>query len=468
MGGAFGAVGADLSCAAFNPAGLGIFRKGEISFSGSIKLASNTANIYTTNTLANNAYFAFNNFGIAFAWAASNDPESRNVFSFNNSQVQNFNNSTTMSGYTKNSSIVTDMKMLADKAGDINNLNYSYEGLAYNTFLLDDDGSTFNALVDPKRTVLQTREIVTSGRTNELNFSYAYSYKDKYYFGASVGVPRVEYESTTSHSESDNKDSMRVTFTSPTTYSTTYIDGLPNLHTYYDARLGFNNLIYTEYFKTKGNGLNLKIGGIARVNDVVRLGLYYHTPTIYFLNDTYYNTMIASFDKNPSSPDTDKNPPDGGYFEYRIITPSRVSANAAFVIKKLAVIAVDYEVINYATVSLLSDKASVFAGINSTIKTKYNIGHNVRVGAEVNIKPVMLRAGYSMNGSPFGGAFNADFVRHTVSLGLGFRTKGKWYFDFFWAKSLTTEEYFLFTTNNTKAKLSLNASSLGATVGIKF
>jgi len=147
---------------------------------------------------------------------------------------------------------------------------------------------------------------------------------------------------------------------------------------------------------------------------------------------------------------------------------TRVSANAAFVIKKLAVIAVDYEVINYATVSLLSDKASVFAGINSTIKTKYNIGHNVRVGAEVNIKPVMLRAGYSMNGSPFGGAFNADFVRHTVSLGLGFRTKGKWYFDFFWAKSLTTEEYFLFTTNNTKAKLSLNASSLGATVGIKF
>ena len=34
MGGAFGALGADMSCASYNPAGLGLYRKGEFVYSG--------------------------------------------------------------------------------------------------------------------------------------------------------------------------------------------------------------------------------------------------------------------------------------------------------------------------------------------------------------------------------------------------------------------------------------------------
>jgi len=468
MGGAFGAVGADISCSAYNPAGLGIFRKGEIAYGGSVRLSNNTGQIYNTRTSVADIKFVFNNFGLAVAFPSNIDPESRQVLSFTNIQLQNFNSSTSMQGYTNNSSIATDMKILADKAGAIDNLNSSYEGLGYQTYLLDDNGNIFNSLVDPKKTVLQTRDIVTSGRSNELNFSYAYSHKDKYYFGVSIGAPRVEYVSTKTHTEVDNRDSMNITFDSPNTYTTNYVDGLPNLHTTYIDRLGFNSLVYTEYFKTKGSGINLKLGGIVRLNDMLRLGLYYHTPTIYYLNDTYYNTMLTSFDKKPNSPDTYKNPPDGGFYEYRLVTPARLSANVAIVLKKIAVIAADYEVLNYSKAELLSSTASVFAGVNSVIKSKYSFAQNLRVGAEINIKPVMLRAGYTMAGSPFGDTFTGDFVRHTVNLGIGFRTSRKWYFDFFWNKSFTTENYFLFSVLNTKAKLNLSAASLGLTVGIKF
>jgi hypothetical protein len=178
--------------------------------------------------------------------------------------------------------------------------------------------------------------------------------------------------------------------------------------------------------------------------------------------------MSASFDNNPGSPINSKYPPDGGYFEYRVITPSRLSFNSALIINKMAVIGLDYEVVNYGNARLVPNKTTNFADANGAIKDKYKAGHNLRLGAEVNLKPVMIRAGYALQGSPFGDVFSGNFVRHNFSLGLGFRTTSKWYFDIYWLKSISTEDYFLFTTLNTKAQIKYSAASLGATVGIKF
>lgn len=470
MGGAFGAVGADLSCAAYNPAGLGLFRKGELSFSAGPRSTNNTATIYGTPTSAFNLNVVFNNFGIAVAIKSSNNPDGRHIIAFTNTQLQNFNSSTTMSGYTNSSSIAKDMLNLANKyqsPGNVitNNLDNSYEGLGFNTYVLDTANNKFFSFVDLKRSVKQTRSLVTSGRVNDLNFSYAYSYQDKFYFGASIGVPQVNYVSTTTHTEADDKDSMRVSINPDSTYTTTYVDGLPAV---YFSKLGFNSLQYTEYFKTTGSGINLKLGGIMRVNDLVRVGFYYHTPTLYNLQDSYYSSMDVSFDKDPTNLISLQVPANGGLFKYKIITPSRESANIAFVIKKLAVIALDYELVNYRTAQLSSTNASDFQGINEVIKTKYKAGHNVRVGAELNLNPMMLRLGYNMQGSPFGNAFTGTFVRNTFSAGIGFRTKNNFYIDFAIYKTLSTENYYLFTTLDTQSKIKYNSTNLSITVGIKF
>jgi hypothetical protein len=84
LGGAFGAIGADVSCAAYNPAGLALFRKGEISYSGAIKISSNQASIYNQTSLQTNGAFNFNNFGFAATWNPKNDNESRSVFAAHN------------------------------------------------------------------------------------------------------------------------------------------------------------------------------------------------------------------------------------------------------------------------------------------------------------------------------------------------------------------------------------------------
>lgn len=471
MGGAFGAIGADLSCAAYNPAGLGLYRKGEINFSGGLRTTNNEGIINSKSSSISDAAFVFNNFGILGGWEAKNDKESRNIISFTNSQTQNFLNKTRMSSYTNNNSILKDMSDIANQS--YGNLNSFYEGLAYQTYLLDKDtvNKRYNSLVDTKRSVKQTRDLVTSGKVNELNFSYAYALKDQFYFGASLGLPRVEYTSTLTHNEVDDKDSMRIGYTSttpPLTYTTTYLEAIPNLHSDYQQMLGFKSLTYTEYFKTKGSGVNLKVGGIFRPNDLVRFGFYYHTPTIYTLKDEYYNAMVSSFDKDPSQTITVKDPEEGGYFNYTIITPSRISANTAFIIGKLVAIGVDYEMVNFKTASLSSGDISDFAGVNAVIKKKYSNGHNVRIGSEFNIKPVMVRVGYNMQGSPFGDVFAGDFVRNSFSLGAGFRTKNNLYFDFVWVKTVSTEVYDLYQERDYQAKINYNATNVSATIGIKF
>ena len=471
MGGAFGAVGADLSTAAYNPAGLGIFRKGEISFTAGFRATNNTGSIYKQSSSVFDLNVVFNNFGIAGAWKTANDPDSRHVIAFTNTQLQNFNNTTRMSGYTNSSSIAKDMLNLASPHNQSSNLtgnlNTMYEGLGYRAYLLDIDSATmkFFSFVDLKRTVKQTRDVVTSGRVNDLNFSYAYTYKDKFYFGGSMGLPQVRYESTTTHTEEDDRDSMRVNLNPDNSYTTTYVDDLPVI---YNSRLGFKSLTYKEYFKTTGNGINLKMGGIVRVNDLLRVGLYYHTPTLYRMEDIYYNELTVTFDRNTSKPDYAKAPSNGGDFKYRMITPGKLSANVAFIIKKLAVIAMDYEVINYRNARLGSDNVSDFAGVNTAIKLKYKSGHNLRVGGELNLNPVMIRLGYNMQGSPFGDVFTGSFVRNTFSAGVGFRTKNSFYFDFVVYKTLSTENYYLFTTLDTMSKLKYNSTTFSATIGIKF
>lgn len=471
MGGAFGALGADLSCAATNPGGLGLFTRGEINFGGGLKFTHNQGSIYGRTTTISDAKFAFDNFGISHAWKSQNDRESRHVIAFTVNQLQNFSNKTRLSGYTNNSSIAKDMLNIAQGSGtpiNPDNLNYGYEGAAYNVYVLDTLDGKYFSFVDTKRTVLQTRDIVTSGKMNEMNFSYAYSYKDKFYIGASLGVPKISYTSTTTHREADDKDSMKVVAVpsgTDVTYYSTYIDNLPQ---FYPDKMGFNSLTYTEYFTTSGNGFNLKLGAVARLSDHVRVGMYYHTPTIFVLHDTYYNTMESTFDKDPTNKISVRYPQDGGYFNYNLVTPSRLGVSTGFTIKKIAAIGIDYELVNYKKAQLSSDNVSDFAGVNAVIENKYTYGHNFRFGTEVNLKPVMVRAGYVMQGSPFGNAFTGNFVRHTISVGFGFRTKNDIYYDFSWFKNFSSENYYMFTTIPQQSTINYNNSMLAATVGIKF
>lgn len=464
MGGAFGAVGGDMSVANYNPAGLAIYRKNDVGYGFRIRTNTNNAALNGRTTNATEGGMNFDNFGAVFS-IKTDDPASRHTLAFSNVQSQNFNNSIRMSNNTNSQSIAVDMLNMA-QGKTLKQLSDSYEGLAYDTYLLDFDSLSgkYFSFLDTKRTVTQTRKLDYTGRVNDLNFSWAYTDKDKLYFGASLGLPQVNFSSTTLHTETDTNDSMRVTMTSATSYTSTYLSDLPFV---YASRLGFKSLEYQEYFKTKGSGINLKLGFIYRLNDNFRVGAYYHTSTTFNLTDTYNTSLSVNFDKPGSKTESLTVPDGGGTFSYKIKTPSRLALNMAYLFGKLGMVAVDYEVVNYKNGKLSSSDYD-FLSSNTFIAKNYAVGQNLRVGAEANIGQYKLRAGYNMVGSPFGGLFSGKLVSNTISFGAGYLAKGGFYADVAYIVSVYQQSYYLFSSLNTKADISSTTTGFSTSLGFKF
>lgn len=462
MGGAFGALGANVSCTSYNPAGIGIYRKGEINISPGLRFTNN-AGTHNGNTIKNfEPSFLFNGFGIAGSWQSKANEDSRHSLGFTLNQLQNFSSKVTLRGYANRKSIAND---LLDNAGNANpnNLDPSYSGLAFNTYLVDTIDGGYYSFANSKFNMLQEKNIETSGRMNELSIAYAYGYKDKLYFGASIGVPMITYNHSATYTETDNKDSLFIKYNSSTsTYSTSYDYGVY----YYPGLGGFKSMTYNETYKTSGNGFNLKLGVLYRINEYLRVAAHYHTPTVLNLTDGYYYKMTTRFDEGDSYELT--YPENGGVYKYTIITPMRYGASLGFVYNKWLCLGFDYETLDYGQSQISSSEAGVFGGVNETIRNKYSAAHNFRAGAEFNLSPVVLRIGYASYGSPFGETFTGKFVRNSYSGGIGFRSKN-WTFDFGFVRQLYSEDYYMYNPKYAdKSTIDFSGTNIVCTIGCKF
>lgn len=467
MGGAFGALGANLSCLSYNPAGIGIYRKGEMNITPGVNFNSVRSSYNGTDNKDFTPSLVFNGFGIAGSWDSKQNEEVRHSLGVSLNQLQNFNSSTSIQGRGKGSSIMNDI--LANANGyTIPNLDPSYSGLAYSTYLLDTINGNYYGFIDPKQDMLQTKKIVRSGKMNELAIGYTYGYKDKLYLGASLGIPIVSYSHNSSFTESDDKDSLRI-----------YKDASNNIQSTYSYPVwvynnmdnngllgGFKSMTYNEVYKTTGRGYNLKLGAIYRVNDFIRIGANYQTPTVLNLTDVYSYSMTTSFDGGDVI--SASYPENGGIYRYKIITPMRYGASLGFIYKKVLAVGLDYEGVNYSQASITSSQPTEFSGVNKTISTKYTQASNLRAGAEVNIQGVFVRAGYAMYGSPFGNTFSGKFVRTSYSGGIGFRNKN-WAFDMGIVKTTTSEDYYMYNSKFVnKTDLLISGTNFVFTVGCKF
>ncbi len=457
MAGSFGALGADGSCMANNPAGIGLYRKGDINISFGLKFYSVEAIHNGTSNKNFKASVPFDGLTLVGAWDSKTQPDNHHALGLSCNQIANFNSNTTIEGNANFKSIASDF-LSAANGKPISNLDNNYSGMAYDNYLIDIYDTVNNkyaSLINTKYDLVQSKTIETRGRINEWCFNYAYGYKDKLYLGATLGLPMVSFNYNSVYSETDVNDSMRLsTNTSPSYYYPTEGVG------------GFKSLSYQETYKTSGTGYNLKVGIIYRAADFIRLGASFHSPTVYNLTDGYVYKMSANYDEGGSF--TTQYPPDnGGKFNYQVITPMKFTGSVALLYKKLGVMNIDYDVINYKQASLQSSPQE-FIGVNSVIRSKYNQTSNLRVGFEANLKPMFVRLGYAMYGSPFGETFSGDFVKTFYTGGIGFR-KEKMYLDISFSKSMNTENYYMYSPKFVdKSTLKNSGTTIAVTVGSKF
>lgn len=289
MGGAFGALGGDISSIAINPAGLGVYRSSEFMFSPGLTFDQSSSTYLNTVTNDNLYRFGLSNLGFVTSYDLENT-DSRWVnanFSINYNKSKDFNSNALLNGVN----IFSIMEEYIYRANVENIWSPYYEELLWQTYLIDTIANypdpvqyrsdiTDTIFANPATfSINQQKAIQTEGSVGEFVFAFGANYSHKLYVGASVGLYRLNYKEFLSHYEYESSNTLNIN--------------------------NFDYLKIDEISQTTGTGFTFKAGAIYKPIDFIRLGLAFHLPTFYELEETFYTRVEGKTDdqgfyvKNP-------------------------------------------------------------------------------------------------------------------------------------------------------------------------
>jgi hypothetical protein len=420
FGNALGSVGGDFSSLSVNPAGIGIYRSSEIMFTPVIKFNSSTSTYGGTNNQNqsfgdNITRFSVNNVGVVFTKAEKGRRYSKSnwkavSFGFGINRVADFNRRYTYQGYNNTSSFSENFVADANQNYGYYQANgrlpdNSYGSLGYNTYLVDTGGlfgnpNGFGTIVQWDKGTIQRKSVTEKGGISEMALSFGGNYKEKLMLGATVGIPILKYVQETSFTETNT---------------------LP-----YAQDPLFGSFTYNQNLTTTGLGINLKLGFIYKINDYIRIGGAFHTPTAYSLIDnTDYSVTSDTRDLKPdyynaqgaiSSYGISQN------FNYSLTTPWRAIGSVTGMLGKIGFVTADYEYVDYTSLRyhMGVDYKDYEAAVNQQIKNTFKSASNIRAGVELRFDQIAVRGGFGYYGNPYQDK-NLGTERYDFSAGLGFR-----------------------------------------------
>lgn len=439
VGGAFGAPGADFSSLSTNPAGIGLYKNSELMISPSFYSSKVESSFY--DEVNDDIKYSFNLPGAGFILNLENPNSNwKNIqFGFGYNKLQAFHRNTEIEGFNYENSLLTQYR---DKANALGGLSTFDTELANKTNLLPYDSAAGEYWVDaPHGGVNQRKSIEERGAINEMAFSMGGNFQDKLYVGMTIGIPIINYQMESRHSETDVKDSIAM----------------------------FRSFSLDEKLETSGSGINFKFGLLYRPADWVRFGGAIHTPTFYSLHEEYSRAMVSNFENSEFNEEASAE----GQFDYELTTPMKAIGDIAFIIGKYGLITAEYEYIDYST-ARLNDENDIstpysydFKEDNDAIDQKYTSAHNIKLGGELNLAPVQIRAGYALFGSPFANNIN-DGERTYYTFGLGLKEK-HYYVDVAYIIENYEEDYYLYSPDYVNAaENKYQSNRLVLTVGIRL
>ena len=419
MGGSFGALGGDFSAINVNPAGLGIYRSSEFSFTPGF-LFTNTEAEFRGNQMEDSRFnFNIGNIGYVGNYNNGNSGWKEYSFAVGYNRINNFSNRTTFSGISKANEQYLASSLIDDYVNDLNNVNIHPDDIYYSDRFAFGHSQAYDTyLFNPSDTniyfyereflgdepIEQKSSTITRGGVGETFFSFGGNYNDKFYLGALIGFQSLRYETERRYEETVLYDSQ-----------------FPP-----DSSV-LSNFVQNEELITSGLGLNFKLGMIYRLTDNFRIGGAIHTPTFYSLSEEYTVDIQSTFSdlKQYSVPEEDQAIRN---YDYRLHTPFRFIGSLGWILGGKALVNLDYEYVNYSNMKLKESKSygyasEDFSAENKEISDVYQGTHNLRLGTEYRLDPFTLRAGIRYDDNPYVNAVDADEKRFTYSIGAGFREK---------------------------------------------
>ncbi len=454
MGGAFTALGGDLSSLSQNPAGLGVFRSSELSITPQLFRYKSIADF--SNKKSEDYLYNFNlgQAGIV-ANIINNNRETGLItlnFGYSFNKTNNFNQTINIQGTLTKSSL---LDHFVDISNGISKGSLSTQVpdafLAYDTYLLDtltgfNDrfGTVYSNYGDNPPSVYgqnMRRIITTSGYTGEHAISLGGNYSNKLFFGATIGITTLNYEDRYEHLESTDV-------------------ALPSK---------FTDFNYVFYYNNTGTGYSLKLGAIYKPIDILRIGFAFHSPTFFRINETVNDNMTAYF-SDVATPYKQEN--SATRYSYNLTTPFRADIGAAIQVKKFALLSADYEFVDYNTARFSQAPGDNYDYTlkNNEIKSTLQAANNLRLGAEFRLNNLYLRGGYSYYGKAFkSDQLNSGLDYNAFSLGIGFREQNV-YGDLGFTSLMNPRKYIVYDSSieTVSSDLNLFRNTISVTFGYKF
>ena len=414
MGGAFGALGGDLSSLNINPAGSAVFANNQVGVTLSSYNTKNNSNYFGTTTEEKDNSFDLNQAGGVFVFKNGNSNSDWKKFSLavNYDNINNYNNSLFSAGTNPNNSVDNYFLSYADgvplnilRDSDYNNLDSGAQQafLGYQGYIInpEDPNNNNNTLytsnVPAGGNYYHENSVITNGYNGKLSFNAATSYRDKLYIGVNLNSHFTDYRQSSSFYEENSA---------------------PLSNNYTVTRLRFDNELYTY-----GTGFSFQLGAIAKVTDEIRLGLAYESSTWYHLSDEFSQKLVAVSSAN-NQPDTNDvvDPQVTNLYEpYKLQTPSKLTGSFAYVFGKSGLISIDYAMKDYSNTKFKPENDSYFNSVNNYMGSVLDKTNEVRLGAEYKINALSLRAGYRYEQSPYKNKTTVgDLTGYSAGLGYNF------------------------------------------------
>lgn len=459
MGGAMGALGADISVIGTNPAGIGLFRRNDVSTTFGFNTTLVKSDFAGTSMKEKNTKASFDQAGFVYSMKIGNRTDLRYInFGFNYHKSNNLNKIFSSGGFLNDFSSENSFNDLS-LSGQILNMMYNYydtENIldihkAYDeiyNYGLENSSSKINPYennsygygypfigvmgirselllkgekAEPKDQKYLYRvfeqnfyNTMESGGVYDYDFNVSFNLKDKMYFGVTLGVHDVNYERSSLYQE--------YTLDPSTNQEIDYFD--------------LYNVMHTE-----GTGFDVKVGAIFRPieDSSFRFGFAVHSPIWYQLTDIYRSELLfPNYNLTETIVESPSDYLAGDILQdYKITTPWKFNVNTGIVVGSIMALGAEYEFTDYSTSKIKNIDGFGYDYQNQKIKDDMKAVHTIRLGMETMItNNVSLRAGYNYSSSVFpknaykdldlydmrtDTEFNNKFDQHTATIGLGYR-----------------------------------------------
>jgi long-subunit fatty acid transport protein len=225
---------------------------------------------------------------------------------------------------------------------------------------------------------------------------------------------------------------------------------------------------------TTGDGISLNVGFIYKANENIRFGLSYQTPTLFTElleesnivdNDGFMgDTEITASNDNTSYANTSGGNFPSQRFIYRLKTPSKLTASAAFIFGKKGLLSIDYSNKKYQNTKLSN---ADFLNENQFFQNELRNTHSFNLGSEWRFERFSIRGGYKFEQSPDTQALASDNLKG-YSFGGGYDF-GNFKLDFAYSDNNSTAPYNFYPGFNVNsANLSTNNRFFTSTVTINL